>query len=262
MTRHHSSCSARQVLASVQDIAAAMLLYFQVFKLGYDLLFTDADVVYIKDAFGAYNMLIDSKDADGSFMCELKRRHHNGVVTKRQVSINSGNFLLRNNARTRALMDAWLRGAKSGHNGSEQYLNLLVSLHSKSGNRTVGICSTKSEYSMLKSNNMAAIKCHPVNLEPGTEHLGKEDQLAAMRSRLCSDRRVYLHAIGQDVSNSMQHKKEWLQELGIWMTDIQPRSHRVVTTRPVGVLPCPSHHAWILDYHQMLPFDPSTVIRQ
>ncbi|KAI8475827.1 MAG: nucleotide-diphospho-sugar transferase-domain-containing protein [Monoraphidium minutum] len=82
-----------------------------IFMEGYDVLFFDADIVFIKEAFPVYNRFLDEYDADGTFMMEARYQNNTNGTTYLNKYLNSGNFFLRNNFRTREMMTEWMVGA-------------------------------------------------------------------------------------------------------------------------------------------------------
>lgn len=70
-------------------------LALQVLRRGYDLHFADADMVFVRDVWRSFDVLLEAIEADGSFMREEKR------------FVNSGHYVMLYNLRTLAFMEAW-----------------------------------------------------------------------------------------------------------------------------------------------------------
>jgi hypothetical protein len=77
---------------------------------GYDLLFADADTVFLKDATKAYTEFLDRYGADGTFMYEEANQTREDGTPYLNRYLNSGNFFLRSNARTKRMMSMWTVG--------------------------------------------------------------------------------------------------------------------------------------------------------
>jgi hypothetical protein len=219
---------------------AKTLVTNEVFRLGYDVGFADADTVFLKPALKVYSSYLDQYDADGTFMFEEKNTtDEKGNVALKQY-LNSGNFFLKNNIRTQFVMDEWMRGyaEHKDENGNQLWLNWMPEMKIPS----YKICHTKSQCAALKRQGLAAIKPHP-NQYDGVGQYCTPDSIPD----ICSDRRLYIHAICKTGHLAKRHAFE---QLGLWMIDIKVWPQDVKVSDPArNLLPCPGEEAWKATYH-------------
>ncbi|KAI8476746.1 MAG: hypothetical protein J3K34DRAFT_400314 [Monoraphidium minutum] len=196
--------------------------------LGYDVMFADADTVFLRDAWAAYRGLLERYDADGTFMYEQGDYTRSDGTSFAHHFLNSGNFLLRSNARTRHMMEMWRLGYEFqvGINGNQLWLTRLDKMGYK-------ICHEKEVCSQLKADNWAAVKPHPDQFAAA----GAACAPAALGEGLCSDRRLYVHAVCRQ---GHHQKVAALKRLGLWFVRVDPSDHtKVEVTLPKGgALPC------------------------
>lgn len=214
---------------------AKTLVTDAIFEMGYDVLFTDADVVFIKEAFPAYNRLLDRFDADGTFMQEARVEKKSNNTTSVNRYFNSGNFFLRNNFRTRHMMTEWMVGYfKHGDkNGNQLWLNWMKDYPGQ----PYGICYTREECTALKNKGVAAMKPHPSQFDGRAQMC-----LPARFNDICSDRRLYVHAVCKSGGHA---KKTSFTKLGLWFVHIFSLPDDIEVSVPSGSgLPCPSQKAW------------------
>jgi len=242
MSNTTEGSASRYTLEWFHLVWSKTLILDQVFKLGYHVMFSDADMVYMKPAAAAYNNLLDTYDADGTFMMEEQlRKFANGTQWVNRY-INSGSFMLRNNERTRLMMADWMRGFSehSENNGNQKWLNWMRGFKPP----TYALCHTRSECAEVKAKGLAAIKPHPMQYE-GMGALCTPKHLPD----LCDDRRLYIHAVCLNGNNA----KMWaFNQLGLWLLEPStlpelPQPLHIPSPKKAA-LPCSTQTAWEKHY--------------
>jgi hypothetical protein len=115
---------------------------------------------------------------------------------------------------------------QSGSNGNQLWLNKLERLAYK-------LCLRPERCAEHAAAGWAAVRPHPNQFE-GVGQMCTPDKL---REGVCSDRRLYVHA----VCRAGQHlKREALERLGLWLVRVDPDDPGRVTVDapPAGLLPC------------------------
>ncbi|GBF91853.1 hypothetical protein Rsub_04958 [Raphidocelis subcapitata] len=205
---------------------------------GYDVAFVDADTVFLKEAMPVYRDFLSRNNADGTFMYEEANQTRDDGAPYLNRYLNSGNFFLRSNARTRRLMDAWLLGYRfqSQTNGNQLWLNKLEGLAYK-------LCLSPAACARRAAEGWAAIHPHP-NQFDGAGQMCTPDSLAHFRGGLCTDRRLYVHA----VCRAGQHlKRRAFERLGLWLVAVNPDDDLDVRAALPPALPC-GGGTWRQDY--------------
>jgi hypothetical protein len=260
---------------------------------------------------------------DGTFMHEEANQTRDDGTPYINRYLNSGNFFLRSNARTRRLMDMWLLGykfpvgrggarpaarrgfsarpalarpagggcglrrlpaelgcgiwpvgvdgrrptgrgglplgsalnaslrgagqppspssknstrAQSQTSGNQLWLNRLEGMAYK-------LCLSPAACARAAAEGVAAIRPHP-NQFDGAGQMCTPESLAHFRGGLCSDRRLYVHA----VCRAGQHlKRRAFERLGLWMVRVGPGDAPDVRAAVPPGLPC-SGGAWRQDH--------------
>ncbi|KAI8476532.1 MAG: nucleotide-diphospho-sugar transferase-domain-containing protein [Monoraphidium minutum] len=213
------------------------LIAHAIIKRDYNVLFTDADTVYLKDATSAYASILRRYDADGSFMFEEANQTREDGTPYLNRYLNSGNFFLMSNPRTKKMMAMWAIGYKfqSNSNGNQLWLNKLEAL----GYR---LCHSREQCGRHRAAGWAAIKPHPNQYEG----LGQMCTPHKLPGGVCGDRRLYVHA----VCRAGHHlKKQAFEKLGLWFVHPDAAAPGGVRVElPPGLpLPC-SGATWELGY--------------
>lgn len=213
------------------------LIAHNVIKKGYDIMFTDADTVFLKDATTLYKTFVDENRADGTFMYEEANQTREDGTPYLNRYLNSGNFFLKSNERTKKMMDMWAVGYRfqSHTNGNQLWLNKLERLGYK-------LCHNPGRCGNYTVQGWAAIKPHPNQYE-GVGQMCTPDRF---REGLCTDRRLYVHA----VCRAGQHlKRKAFEKLGLWFVHVDPEDPvKIRLSLPEDDrLPC-GGTTWALNY--------------
>lgn len=214
------------------------LIAHSIIKKDYNVLFADADTVFLKDATSAYANILRDSGADGSFMFEEANQTREDGTPYLNKYLNSGNFFLKSNARTKKMMDMWAVGYRfqSHSNGNQLWLNKLERLGYK-------LCHVADRCQHYVEQGWAAIKPHPNQYE-GVGQMCTPDRL---REGLCTDRRLYVHA----VCRAGQHlKRRAFEKLGLWFVHVEPEKPTDIRLElpKDGRLPC-NGTTWALTYN-------------
>jgi hypothetical protein len=216
---------------------AKTLVTNEVFNHGYDVIFTDTDVVYLKPLLPAYRRFLSESDADGTFMYEEAFEANRSGVVVRNRYLNSGTFMLLNNNRTRHMMAYWMKGYQEhkAKHGNQLWLNWMRGPR----HMAYGMCFSRQNCTDTKAAGLAAIRPHPNQFE------GEGNYQAPLNGHvedLCHDRRLYVHVVGH---NGHGAKKQVLDRMGLWMIDMRSDKGKVmVDPASPELLACKRRTVW------------------
>lgn len=166
----------------------------QVLKLGYNLFFSDVDVVYLRPVHASYKRIFDVVNPDAIFMHEEIRPPAAGVLGPQHQHINvmnSGVYAMRSNNASLQLVDMWLDPANRCGHGNQCALNSLAY-------RGFMLCTSSSSCSAARAHTgMAAVYRHPQQFADVAQLPDKQCPSPAMPPgiNMCHDVRLYVHGI-------------------------------------------------------------------